>query len=333
MFVVFAEDGPFLLFGIWILMRRWDAELLRSVADLQRRHGCRCPIGRSRATLCEAPQVHTGWAAIFLNVPLRVNLNRRSPNENLHPSFLGAVAIIAVTSPTSADANAPAGRYVVTAGGTGHGTVQDTKTGLIWQQTVTSTSAAYNWAGAKTYCASTAVSTSLGGTGWRLPTLKELQTIVDYTQATAPIIDSTAFPSTPASGFWSSSPLAGSSSNAWFVHFSNGNTYTSTSLTVPQCSLRALRTGILTFGLLTLSLAESPGVAPAVVREPSPTTHGVLQSCQERRVVDVVLARVLGGKHRLIRSDEIKAVWLDLNRECAGTEEKGVSAAIMPIDD
>jgi len=140
------------------------------------------------------------------------------------PRFLGAVAIIAVTVPTSADANAPAGRYVVTAGGTGHGTVQDTKTGLIWQQTVTSTSATYNWAGAKTYCASTAVSTSLGGTGWRLPTLKELQTIVDYTQATSPIIDSTAFPSTIAVGFWSSSPLAGSSSVAWFVYFYNGNT-------------------------------------------------------------------------------------------------------------
>ncbi len=76
---------------------------------------------------------------------------------------------------------APAGRYVVTAGGTVNGTVQDTKTGLIWQQTVPS--GTYTWADATAYCGSTVVSTRLGGTGWRLPTLEELQTIVDHTQA------------------------------------------------------------------------------------------------------------------------------------------------------
>jgi hypothetical protein len=136
--------------------------------------------------------------------------------------LLGAIAIIAVTLPTSADASAPTGRYVVTSGGTGNGTVYDTKTKLTWQQTVASTT--YTWANAKTYCGSAAVSTSLGGTGWRLPTLKELQTIVDYSQSN-PSIDSTAFPSTPAAWFWSSSPLAGSSSFAWLVYFGNGSAY------------------------------------------------------------------------------------------------------------
>ena len=133
--------------------------------------------------------------------------------------LLGAIAIIAVTLPTSADASAPTGRYVVTSGGTGNGTVYDTKTKLTWQQTVPST--AYTWANAKTYCAG--VGASLGGTGWRLPTLKELQTIVDYSQSN-PSIDSTAFPSTPGNVFWSSSPLAGSSSNAWSVDFGYGYT-------------------------------------------------------------------------------------------------------------
>jgi hypothetical protein len=99
-------------------------------------------------------------------------------NASIH-RFLGALAIIAVALPTSADASAPAGRYVVTNGGTGNGTVYDTKTKLTWQQTVSSTT--YTWADAKTYCAG--VGTSLGGTGWRLPTLKELQTIVDYSQS------------------------------------------------------------------------------------------------------------------------------------------------------
>jgi hypothetical protein len=139
--------------------------------------------------------------------------------------LLGAIAIIAVNLPTSANASAPAGRYVVTSGatdaGTGNGTVSDTKTKLTWQQTVPSTK--YTWANAKTYCAG--VGASLGGTGWRLPTLKELQTIVDYSQSN-PSTDSTAFPSTPAGLFWSSSPLVGSSSSAWGVAFIPGYTNT-----------------------------------------------------------------------------------------------------------
>ncbi len=135
------------------------------------------------------------------------------------PRFLCAVAMIAVILPTPADASAPGGRYVVTNGGTSSGTVYDTKTRLTWQQTISSIS--YTWADAKTYCAG--VGSSLGGTGWRLPTLKELQTIVDYSQSN-PSIDSTFFPSTPGSAFWSSSPLAGSSSDAWYVFFFHGST-------------------------------------------------------------------------------------------------------------
>ena len=136
------------------------------------------------------------------------------------PRFLCAVAMIAVTLPTPAHADAPAGRYVVTNGGTTNGTVYDTKTKLTWQQTVPST--AYTWANAKTYCAG--VGASLGGTGWRLPTCKELQTIVDDSQ-TNPSIDTTAFPSTPAAWFWSSSPVAGSPSLGCLVDFYYGLTH------------------------------------------------------------------------------------------------------------
>jgi formylglycine-generating enzyme required for sulfatase activity len=126
--------------------------------------------------------------------------------------FLAAVAVIVVALTASADANAPAGRYT-----TSGGTVYDTKTKLTWQQAVPA--GTYTWAGAQAYCAGL----SLNGTGWRLPTCKELQTIVDDSQ-TNPSIDTTAFPSTPASWFWSSSPLAGSSSYAWSVLFNYGGT-------------------------------------------------------------------------------------------------------------
>ena len=132
--------------------------------------------------------------------------------------FLAAVAVVVALS-TPAHANAPAGRYVVTNGGTSSGTVYDTKTKLTWQQIVPSTT--YTWANAKTYCAG--VGASLGGTGWRLPTVKEFQTIVDDSR-TNPAIDPKAFPSTPAGSFWSSSPVAGSSSLAWAVYSGNGLT-------------------------------------------------------------------------------------------------------------
>jgi hypothetical protein len=134
---------------------------------------------------------------------------------------LGALAIIMVTSPRSVDAAAPVGHYVVTAGsGTGNGTVYDSKSKLTWQQTVSST--AYALADAKTYCAG--VGASLGGTGWRVPTIKELLSIVDFSQTAPPMIDPNAFPATPSAVFWSSSPLAGSSSYAWYVRFVSGYT-------------------------------------------------------------------------------------------------------------
>jgi hypothetical protein len=123
---------------------------------------------------------------------------------------------------TSVDASASAGRYVVTSDGTANGTVYDTKTRLTWQQTVSS--ATYSWAEAKAYCGSAAVGGSLGGTGWRLPTIKELMTIVDLSQATGgAMIDPNAFPQTQSMAFWSSSPLAGTG-NAWSVYFGYGST-------------------------------------------------------------------------------------------------------------
>jgi hypothetical protein len=135
--------------------------------------------------------------------------------------LLRVIALIVVAFPRSAGADAPVGHYVVMAGtGTGNGTVYDTKSKLTWQQTVSSTT--YAWADAKTYCSG--VGTSLGGTGWRLPTFKELQSIFDISQTTGPFIDPTAFPSTPSLYFWSSSPVAGSPSNAWVVNFLNDPT-------------------------------------------------------------------------------------------------------------
>ena len=132
--------------------------------------------------------------------------------------FFMIAAVISVALTATADASAPAGRYTVASG-----TVYDTKTKLTWQQAVPSTT--YSWADASTYCAG--VGATLGGSGWRLPTFRELITIVDFSQSTMPTVDTTAFPATPAVNFWSLTPAPGSSTTAMHVSFGNGSVNTS----------------------------------------------------------------------------------------------------------
>jgi hypothetical protein len=124
-----------------------------------------------------------------------------------------------------ASANAPAGRYTIT-----NGTVNDSKTKLTWQQAVPWT--LYTWANAKAHCSGM----NLAGTGWRLPTVKELLTIVDESQ-TNPSIDPTFIPSVPPSLFWSSSPLASVSDQVWVVHFDYGSvgSYIESGITLVRC--------------------------------------------------------------------------------------------------
>jgi hypothetical protein len=135
-------------------------------------------------------------------------------------SYFGATTavLLAVAFATPARAAAPSGQYTVATG-----TVYDTKTKLTWQRAVPSTT--YTWAAASTYCAG--VGTSLGGSGWRLPTVKELLTLFDLYATAAPPIDATAFPATPAQFFWSSTayispnPTMMSISAAWGLSFSS----------------------------------------------------------------------------------------------------------------
>ena len=56
---------------------------------------------------------------------------------------------------------------------------------------------------------------------WRLPTVKELEGIVDFGSVN-PTIDLEYFPNTPSSPFWSSSPTAYPVDHAWSVEFYDG---------------------------------------------------------------------------------------------------------------
>ena len=124
-------------------------------------------------------------------------------------SILAALAVLAFTP--ALWAAAPLDQYTVATD-----TVKDNKTGLTWQRAVPATR--YPWADAKTYCSSL----NLGGyaSGWRLPTKRELETLIDHRSDYGyPTIDTTAFPGTPQDVFWTSTPFAGVSSKAWCVSF------------------------------------------------------------------------------------------------------------------
>ncbi|MBN2106604.1 MAG: DUF1566 domain-containing protein, partial [Deltaproteobacteria bacterium] len=98
----------------------------------------------------------------------------------------------------------------------GDGTVTDTDTGLMWQQDTASDN--YTWEQALVYCEALDFA---GHTDWRLPTPKELTTIVDFGESD-PAIDESVFPGTASWLYWSSTTEDSNGSWAWAIGFYYG---------------------------------------------------------------------------------------------------------------
>ena len=101
-----------------------------------------------------------------------------------------------------------------------NGTITDTDTKLMWTQVP---STAKSWNDALLY----AEALTLGGSSdWRLPNIKELQSLVEISRATAtatttsPCINRTLFPAATATAYWSSTSVkAATPTEAWLVEF------------------------------------------------------------------------------------------------------------------
>ena len=111
----------------------------------------------------------------------------------------------------------------------GDGTVTHKTTGLTWMRCVMG----QTWTGSTcsgaastyTYDQAVALKSNFAGHGdWRLPNIAELHTIVERDdlnfEIKNPVINTTIFPNTPGTWFWSSSPPhADSTSYTWIVNF------------------------------------------------------------------------------------------------------------------
>lgn len=156
-----------------------------------------------------------------------MNLPRRRPALFVAPLVLMA----AVAGP--GHAAAPAGHYMLSESGK---TVYDTRSKLTWMRGVSLAT----WAEAKTTCAG--AGSSLGGTGWRLPTYKELLTLLDLSRTGTTGDDykyDPVFPSSGIGGTWSATLDARSPERAWSVNFFYGDN--GTAPITQQSAVRCVR--------------------------------------------------------------------------------------------
>jgi len=98
----------------------------------------------------------------------------------------------------------------------GDGTIKDTKTGLMWQKEGSAERMTHEKA--EEYCAKLSVG---GHKDWRLPTVEELVSLVDYKKY-SPAIASDLF-KVETSWYWTSTIYAGSAGSAWVVNFGGGD--------------------------------------------------------------------------------------------------------------
>lgn len=99
----------------------------------------------------------------------------------------------------------------------GGNAVLDKETGLVWEQSPDASTR--TWVDALAHCYQREVGARKG---WRLPTLEELASLVDASQADPSLPVGHAFANVQSAAYWSATTSAGDTANAWYVHFGSG---------------------------------------------------------------------------------------------------------------
>jgi hypothetical protein len=118
----------------------------------------------------------------------------------------------------------------------GDGTIFDTRTKLVWQQS--SSSKQYTWKDAHKYCEKLNLA---GYNDWRLPTIEELKTLIEKKHK--PTICPAFKCKSDWYWYWSSSSFVGGPLVAWLVGFGFGGVGVSDVDKGYQGFVRAVRTG------------------------------------------------------------------------------------------
>ena len=115
-----------------------------------------------------------------------------------------------------------------------NGTVTDNLTGLVWLKDA-NCDGAKGWAAAmawvltlkddNTMCANTQLNDSSVAGQWRLPTIKELSSLVDAGKSNPALPSGHPFTGVQSNDYWSSTTSAANTSNAWIVYLYDGNVY------------------------------------------------------------------------------------------------------------
>ena len=127
-----------------------------------------------------------------------------------------------ITCPAADGALAQDGSYPINLpvyNDNGNGTITDYNIGLTWQKE--DDDVAKDWSSASSYCESLILG---GAMDWRLPNIKELQSIVNF-ETSYPAIDPAFFPNTKSlntTAYWSSTTFVEDATNAWLVPFHSG---------------------------------------------------------------------------------------------------------------
>ncbi len=130
---------------------------------------------------------------------------------------------------------APNSRFVIN----NDGTVSDVATKLMWKQCAegmitdgangcAKANASFTWQNAlqrSSVVNSGGADLNSGYSDWRLPNIKELESIVER-KCVNPAVNLRVFPSFQGAGYWSSTVYATPSSGIWFVSFGSGSLLT-----------------------------------------------------------------------------------------------------------
>lgn len=127
---------------------------------------------------------------------------------------LGVVATAIVIGDARLDAQAPPGHYIVSAD-----TALDTETGLVWQRGALEIYP-IGYSDALARCQAL----NLGGfsSGWRLPNIREMLSIVDEREALGPMWDRTVFITAQNTSYWTATTVQADAKSAWAFTFTPG---------------------------------------------------------------------------------------------------------------